>query len=423
MVKLGVFADTHVGRSIPNVISEHRRQAFRHAFSQAINIFIKERVEYVIHAGDLFEKRSMTPSDSLFVKEELQRLVDSLGEKVKIILVRGNHDGTPENNALNYVEHPLAKYLKIVGEKTLQGDPESFEEGDFAIIGFGYTPYVSTKLAELKDILKGSFEKLGARHKIFLAHMFVEGQEIPPNVPEYQIAPISLMKDLGATLIIAGHYHKYLPLRERGGVFLLCPGATEAIDLSDEGPFGVCILKLNDKVECNFVPLKPLYKIKSETIDSKGAAQKPNWFLEKAMEAANKFSKEVQSEEIEGIFRIALRGVVDGSRFDLEADIEAQMREIRRNNPKLLHVEIDNGLCELSSGVISVPEHMSRDEFLREVFSVLGEKGLAQALSLAEEVRMALEEKASSQTGLLKESDRRPFIEKWLKILEDLDVC
>ncbi|MEM1552989.1 MAG: exonuclease SbcCD subunit D, partial [Candidatus Bathyarchaeia archaeon] len=67
MVKLGVFADTHVGRSIPNVISEHRRQAFRHAFSQAINIFIKERVEYVIHAGDLFEKRSMTPSDSLFV--------------------------------------------------------------------------------------------------------------------------------------------------------------------------------------------------------------------------------------------------------------------------------------------------------------------------------------------------------------------
>jgi len=418
MVKIGVFADTHVGRSIPNVISEYRRQAFRHAFSQAINVFVKEKVEYVIHAGDLFEKRSMTPSDSLFVKEEFQRLVDSLNGNVKIVLVRGNHDGTIENSALNYIEHPLAKYLKVLGEKTLQGEPDLYEEDDFAVLGFGYTPYVSTKLAEVKDAVKEQFEKAKASHKIFLTHMFVEGQEIPPNVPEYQVASFNLIKDLGANIVIAGHYHKYLPLKEKEKLHLLTPGATEAIDLSDEGPHGVCLLNLKEQIDSKFIPLKPLHKIKNEFIDSEGATEQPKWFIEKAATAADKFAEELKNGGIEGILRIALRGIVDGNKFDLEADIERKMQEIRKDNPQLLHVEIDNGLSELTAGAVSVPEYMGRDEFLQEVFSILGDKRMAQALTLAEEVRMALEEKASAQTGLLKESDRKPFVEKWLKILE-----
>ncbi|MGB9778536.1 MAG: metallophosphoesterase family protein [Candidatus Bathyarchaeales archaeon] len=418
MVKIGVFADTHVGRSIPNVISEYRRKAFRHAFSQAIDVFIQEGVDYVFHAGDLFEKRSMTPSDSLFVKEELQRLVDSLNENVKILLIRGNHDGTTENSALNYVEHPLARYLKVLGEKTLQGECDIYEEDSFAVVGLGYTPYASTKLAEVKDKIKEQFEKTEQQHKIFLTHMFVEGQEIPPNVPEYQVANFNIIKNLEANLVIAGHYHKYLPLKEKENVLLLIPGATEAIDLSDEWPHGVCILNLKQQIDCKFIPLKPLHKIKNELVDSKGATQQPKWFIEKAVTVANKFSEALTSEDVEGILRIALRGIVDGNRFDLEAEIERRMQEIRKENERLLHVEIDNGLSELALGGVSVPEHMGRDEFLQEVFSLLGEKGMAQALSLAEEVRMTLEEKASAQTGLLKESDRKPFVEKWLKILE-----
>ncbi|MEM2385646.1 MAG: hypothetical protein QXO67_01565 [Candidatus Bathyarchaeia archaeon] len=171
-------------------------------------------------------------------------------------------------------------------------------------------------------------------------------------------------------------------------------------------------------MDCNFIPLKPLHKIKNEVVDSKGAAEQPEWFIEKAVAAANKFSEELKSEGGEGILRIALRGIVDGNRLDLEADIEGRIQEVRKDKPQLLHVEIANELNELTAGAVSVPEHMGRDEFLQEVFSILGEKGMAQALSLAEEVRMTLEEKASAQTGLLKESDRKPFVERWLKILE-----
>jgi len=418
MVKIGVFADTHVGRSIPNVIAEYRRQAFRHAFTQAINIFVKEGVELVVHAGDLFEKRSMTAPDSLFVKEELQRLVDSLGGDVKIVVVRGNHDGTVENSALNYVEHPLAKYLTVLGDGTLRGEPEIYEDGGLAIVGFSYTPFVSTKLVEVKDAVRERFNSSRAEHKVFLAHMFIEGQELPPNVPEYQVAGLSVVRKLGPNIVIAGHYHKYSPITERAGLQTLTPGATEAIDLSDDTSHGVCVLKLGQRVDCEFIPIKPLYKIKNEVIDSGGAVQQPKWFIERAVAAAGQFSEQVKEEGGQGILRIALRGFLDGNRFDLEAEIEKYVQSTRKGNPQILHVEVDNALSEVTPAGISVPEHMGREEFLQEVFRSLGEKRMAQALSLSEEVRMALEERASAQTGLLKESDRRPFVEKWLKILE-----
>ncbi|MEM3747998.1 MAG: metallophosphoesterase, partial [Thermoproteota archaeon] len=125
-MKIGVFADTHIGRNIPREVGELRRKAYRHAFTQAINIFVKEKVECVIHLGDLFEKRSMMSEDSVFVKEELQRLVNSIreehGGEVSVFLIRGNHDGALDNNALDFVKHPLAKYLKVVGEAAIRGE-------------------------------------------------------------------------------------------------------------------------------------------------------------------------------------------------------------------------------------------------------------------------------------------------------------
>ena len=418
-MKIGVFADTHVGRSIPNVVANYRRQAFRYAFTQAIDVFVKESVDLVVHAGDLFERRSMMAPDSFFVKEELQRLVDLLGGSTKIVMVRGNHDGTVDNSALDYVKHPLARYLTVLGEGTLEGDPEVYLDEDLAIIGFGYTPYTSRRLIEVKDVVRKKYEGLEVDNKVFLAHMFIEGQEIPPNVPEYQVASLSLLRGLGANIVIAGHNHKHMPLTEKGGLHILTPGATESIDLSDDSPHGVCILEIGRGIRYRFIPIKPLHKIRNVVIDSRGVTQHSKWFFDKAVEAANQFLEQIKFEGEQGMLRIALRGFLDGNRFDLEAEIEKQMQKIRKENPMLLHVEIDNDLNEVTYTKVSTPKRMvSGEEFLWNVFKILGEERRAQALSLVEEVSRALEEEASPQTGLLKESIRKHFIEKWLKILE-----
>ncbi|MEM4650184.1 MAG: metallophosphoesterase, partial [Candidatus Bathyarchaeia archaeon] len=154
MVKIGIFSDTHIGRSVPKAIGELRREAFKKAFTQAINVFIQEKVDYIIHCGDVFERETMNPSDSIFVKNEFQRLIDSLSKDTKIFVVRGNHDGTPVNNALNYIEHPLAKYFKIIGEKTLENKIEFYEESNFILTGMGYTPYPTYKFKTIQEKIK-----------------------------------------------------------------------------------------------------------------------------------------------------------------------------------------------------------------------------------------------------------------------------
>jgi DNA repair exonuclease SbcCD nuclease subunit len=184
-LKIGILADTHVGRNIPRVVGDLRREAYRYAFAKAMNILINENVDYVIHAGDLFEKRSMSSDDSMYVKNEFQRLIDSIkaksGKDVQILVVRGNHDGTLDNNALDYVEHPLAKYLKVIGDETLRGKPEIFDDGTLSAVAVGYTPYIASRFKEIKQTIEDSLSK-ASNEPFLILHTFISGyHELPPG--------------------------------------------------------------------------------------------------------------------------------------------------------------------------------------------------------------------------------------------------
>ena len=418
MVKIGVFSDTHIGRTVPNVVAEYRRRAFRHAFKQAVDIFIEEGVEYVVHGGDVFERRSMTPGDTKFVKEEFQRLVDGLGGEVKILVVRGNHDGTPENSALDYVEHPLAKYLKVIGDGALKGEVNIYEDDGIAAVGYGYTPYAAVKIGEVEEAIRKRFEETSAEHKIFIIHAFIEDhQDIPPGVPEYQIVPKKVVKNIGADLIVAGHHHQHVPPTIIDGVSVLTPGATEAVDLSDETIHGVTIIELGERFDYSFRPLTPLYRIRNAVVDSAGAVREPAWYMERTLIAAREFSERLKAEGAEGLMRLALKGVVKGDKFELEENVEKELRRLMEENSLLLHIVLKNDLRQAGTP-LSVTETTSRSEFLSEVFKPLGEKRMEAALQLLDEVEFTLGEKASTKTGLLRDSDRRRFVERWIKLLE-----
>lgn len=416
MVKIGVFSDTHVGRTIPKTVGELRQQAFRHAFSQAINILIQEKVDYVINAGDIFEKRSMNPGDSIFVKEELQRLVDSLCGKVKILIVRGNHDGTLGNSALDYIEHPLAKYLEILGDETPEDKPRTYEDDNIGVIGFAYTPYTSIKLETAKQSLKDSFAALKAPHKLLIMHAFIdEHQNIPPGVPDHQIVKMDLLKDLGANLVITGHCHTYTPLTTIEGVALLSPGATEAIEFSDESLHGVSIIKLGQTVKCDFKPITPLYKMKNIVVDGGEGLRPSEWFQQHVSQDVKDFIELLHKEGNKGLLRIVLEGTVEQDKYELEELLELRINELKGQAPNLLYAAIENRLKQ--RGVMIDSGVSTREEFLAEALSSLDQGIRADAMSLVEEVGMTLDEEASSKTGLLTDARRSDFINKWLKIL------
>jgi DNA repair exonuclease SbcCD nuclease subunit len=421
MVTIGVFSDTHVGRAIPKIVGELRQQAFRHAFSQAVKILIEEKVDYVINAGDIFEKRSMNPADSIFVKEELQRLVDCLHGKMKILIVRGNHDGTLGNSALDYIEHPLAKYLEILGDEDTQEEPRTYEDDNIGVIGFGYTPYVSIKLETARQTLKESFAALKAPYKILIMHAFIdEHQNIPPGVPDHQIVGIDLLKDLGANLVISGHCHTYTPLCTVDTIALLTPGATEAIDFSDETLHGVSIIKLGQTVKCDFKPITPLYKMKNVVVDGGESLRRSEWFHQHVLQDVRDFIELIRKEGKRGLLRIVLEGTIDEDKYDLEEKLKLRIDELRSKETNLLYVALENRLKQ--RGVTIDSGISGRDEFIAEALSSLDTRVRSDAMSLVEEVDMILDEEASSKTGLLTDARRSDLVSKWLKILGAGDV-
>jgi len=427
-LRIGVFSDTHVGRNIPRVLRDARRRAFRHAFKQAIDIFIENDVDYVIHAGDLFEKRSMTPDDAVFVKWEFYRLVKKIekrsGKKIEIIAVRGNHDGSPLSSALDFITHPMAEYFKVIGEKTLEGVEEAYVGDGLNVIGMGYHPYARRKFQEASEILK-EIEADG--YRILILHNYVEAvHDIPPQTPEHAVIRLEDLEKLDVDLVITGHHHERLGFKKghhherlgfkktHGKLFLI-PGATEAIDLGERGPFGVYILDVRGLglISHKFVELEPLQTIGVRRVVS----DKPmdlDWFRRRCLEEIESFALNLDRD---GILKLNVSGIVTGDEPFPQLGLQEEVQKLMERYDKLIHVEISEDLSTMiRPDVKGVEGRISRDEIIREVFGVLGER-VGEAAEIVEDVAMALDERASERTGLLKELDRRRFSDRWLKLL------
>lgn len=420
-IRIGVYSDTHVGRNIPRIVGDARRLAFREAFKQAINIFIDNGVDYVIHGGDLFEKRSMTPEDVAFVKDEFYRLSrvsrEKHGKNVKIFVVRGNHDGAPSSCVLEYVTHPIADYLQIIGE-SLKEDLQYYRDDKILVVGLGYHPFIKKKLKDqinnLSEIVKS------CRHnqfKILLLHNYVEEiHDIPPHTPDHSIIDLDDLENIDVDMVVLGHYHEKSRLKKLKDLFFLIPGATEAIDLGEKGPFGVYILDIdyNKEVKEKFIELTPSQHISVRSISSD--EPKPfQWFREKVLEEISMFNDELRMKNLPGILKIRVSGVViDAGPFS-RILLEDEVRKIREDNPSILHLEIDENIKPLVKRESKEATTISREEMFRDLLNELGQE--PSLIELIEEISVALEEKASEKTGLLKDSDRLVFVDKWYKIL------
>ena len=420
-MRIGVFSDTHVGRKIPLAIGDLRRAAYRHAFTQAIDIFIKEDVDFVIHGGDLMERGSMKPEDAYFVKEELQRLVDQLEPKTRIFTVRGNHDGSLANNILDYISHPIAKYFKVLGDQTLQGKEEKYGGRGVVVAGLGYHPFIRRNLEETKKVIQKSLKGRGLR--IFIVHNFVEAyHKIPPGTPQHSTIPLSFLKSLPIDLLVCGHFHENIGLSKNGDTLLLTPGATEAINLADKGPFGVHTLDIdsNKVIEDRFVELNPLHHIENVKVDSRGAIKPLQWYVKEGLLKAEAYTQQLEETGKEGILRVVVKGRTNENRLDLDWMVDKKMMKYVQEHPLLIYFDLVNNLEEIGE-VLHTPPISQRKDYLKEAFSPIGEL-ITDAFSIIEEVDMALEEEGSQRTGLLMSSKRDEYVKKWLKLLDRLEV-
>lgn len=404
-LRFAVLADAHIGRSIPLAIAEHRRRAFNEAFRKAVDAVVEAECDYVFICGDLFERRTLRPRLVQFAHDQLYRLAreteERYGKKVRVLAIRGNHDGRPQSDTLDYIKHPLADYLHVFEE-----DAEPYKDENITVVGLNYYDRIDAAYERLAE--PALREAMGT--KILMLHGFVQGYNpVPPYSASLSLDRVS---ETAPDYVFTGHYHqrcreKRLPT----GGWILTPGSLEMYDFGEKPDKGFYVVDHGEEPRFTWMPIEPMHAMKRALVETE-RRQTPRWFSDKIMEQVQTFRGELEKADKPGYLRVRVRGPLkDGFPGDIDQE---GIRNAHREDPRLLWVDVDTLGVEMPL-LAGIPERERVD--ITEFFSNFGE--LAEDIrEMHGRVREAIEEAASPQTGLLTQSQRIPFVEEWVKRLE-----
>jgi len=404
-LRFAVLADTHIGRSIPLAIAEHRRRAFSGAFTKAMDAIVEAGVDYVFICGDLFERRTLRPHLVQFAHDELYRLAketeDRHGKSPRILLIRGNHDGRPESDTLDYIKHPLAGYLHVFDE---EGTP--YKDENLTVVGLNYYDRIDKAYERLARPALVAAEGL----KVLMVHGFIRG--VHPVPPYGSNLTLDDLAEDGPDYVFAGHYHiRGNERRLTSGGYVLTPGSLEMYDFAERPDKGFYIVDHSPEPRFTWIPVEPMHHMKQVQVESE-RRQAPRWYSDKILSEVEAFREELKGKGKEGYIRVRVKGPLkDG--FPDQIDTEPVNR-IVRDDPLLLWADVDT---------LGVEMPLLAGATQREQIDVVG--FFSSYGEFAEEigemhsrVREALEEQASLATGLLTPSQRAPLVEEWVRHFE-----
>ena len=215
------FSDTHLGNR--EYMMDLREDDFYEAFNEAVDIALEERVDFIIHSGDLFDTWGPSNRALSELKDSMLRLKE---KGIRTYMVMGDHD-RPRRT-----DYPAASIFDFLG-LTLMGsddlDTLYIEDTDTFIAG------ISNMKGSRRDSLPRMYARADLlakerRNSILISHQGVSGYTHPEDV---QIQEIDLP---GSFAYLAfGHVH-VSSYRARPTPFSYA-GSTEINSASEIEPF------------------------------------------------------------------------------------------------------------------------------------------------------------------------------------------
>ncbi|KZX11961.1 metallophosphoesterase family protein [Methanobrevibacter curvatus] len=218
-MKFAHFADTHLGYRQYSL--EQREEDFYYVFNEIIDKIIEERVDFVIHSGDLFDNSRPHPRSLLVFQEAMHKLNNA---NIPIYVIAGNHDIVMRKNSM-----PPQVLYKKMGLKLFSPNKSYFVKDDVFIGGIPYLSKAYNKLliSQLKSI---SNESKNYNKSILMLH-----QGIDKYLPfEYELELNEL--PLNFNYYGLGHIHSRIT-EEFGDGILSYSGSTEIYKTSELGDF------------------------------------------------------------------------------------------------------------------------------------------------------------------------------------------
>lgn len=213
-MKLLAIADTHLGLKVGRTANTRKFIADQmfNSFCNVLDIAKKEKVEYVIHGGDVFNRSNPEKKEisRLFTKIE-----DLLNDDIGFVMVPGNHDRAHLPDSLLRFYYDNYYSFNKFSEFTINGS---------TIIGFPFE-YKSPRTIFNKVLKK--VQQNPKRKYIALCHQLFFGATFGPHNFRFTlqndvINPTKVPDNLD--LIISGHIHKAQSLSKGKVVY---PGSTE----------------------------------------------------------------------------------------------------------------------------------------------------------------------------------------------------
>ncbi len=208
-MKFAHLADTHLGYRQFGLFE--REKDFYEVFEKVIDRIIEEKVDFVIHSGDLFETARPSPNALLAFQKGLLKLK---GAGIPMYAIAGNHDSVMRKGSI-----PPQVIFKKLGLKVISPINTNYVHGDVFIAGLPYYPssqsnVLKSKLVELSKKAEHHEKSILVLHqgidKYFGYQFELEIGDVPDNFNYYAL----------------GHIHKYVN-DDFGGGRLVYPGSSE----------------------------------------------------------------------------------------------------------------------------------------------------------------------------------------------------
>jgi exonuclease SbcD len=242
------LADIHLGNTQYGL--SDRFDDFGRAWDDAIRQIIARKVDFVVLAGDLFEKRSVEPLALIQAQDGLRRLRQA---GIPVVAVEGNHDAALYRDGFSWME-----YLDRQGELKLLDPCQAGESGyhyrphqkggggcyvDFGGVRVVGQPYLGASAARAIEEMTARLRLDGtgeAQYVVYVAHAGLEGivARAPGCLAEAELAPLRPRIDY----VALGHIHQHF---ERDG-WLFNPGSLETCRSDEsEAPSGFFIVEVD----------------------------------------------------------------------------------------------------------------------------------------------------------------------------------
>lgn len=214
-MKLLYLTDTHIRGTSPKNRLDDYCETLKEKLKEISNIVKEEKVDFVLHGGDLFDR----PDVSVSIVSEFAQIFQSFG--VPIYIISGNHDIFGHNP--DTLDRTMLGLLCNLGIMHLVNYKKIILEKDNLRVQLTGSPYIYS-MDELsnRDNYKVTEVDESCKYAIHMTHGFLIDK---PFMKEVSYTLIEDIKDTKADITLGGHYHFGFKTVELDNKYFVNPGA------------------------------------------------------------------------------------------------------------------------------------------------------------------------------------------------------